>query len=91
MIVIFNVICIRITKHNTDFSAHIIFRQDLQGKSNMLHALHCVTLNLTNAYSRIKEKLLTNDVYICTISAPEDISDIALTPIIKVHNTPPYG
>jgi hypothetical protein len=78
-------------KHNTDFSAYIIFRQDLQGKSNQLHALHCVTLHLTNTYSRIKWRLLSIDAYICTISAPEDISDTALTPIIKIHTTPSYG
>ena len=77
-------------KNNTDFSAHIIFRQDLQGKGNQLHALHCVTLHLTNTYSRIKQRLLSTDAFICTISAPEDISDTALTPIIKIHNTPPY-
>jgi len=78
-------------KHDTDFSAHITFRQDLQGNSNQLHALHCVTLHLTKTYSRIKQRLLSTDAYICTISAPEDISDTALTPIINIHNNPPYG
>jgi hypothetical protein len=81
----------KILKHNTDFRAHIIFRQDLQGKSNHLHALHCVTLHLTNTYSRIKQRLLSTDAFTNTISAPEDISDTVLMPIIKINNTPPYG
>jgi hypothetical protein len=78
-------------KHNIDFSAHIIFRQDLQGKSNQLHALHCVILHLTNTYPRIKQRLLSTNAFICTISAPEDISETSLTSIIKIHNTPLYG
>jgi hypothetical protein len=39
----------------------------------------------------MKLRLLSTDAFICTISAPEDISDTVLTPIIKIHNTPPYG